>query len=480
MFQTLKARRTNTGESAYVVQSSGIPFEKDKVKKPRACAFCKLKKLKCVADGDSCVKCSKQGLECSYRNAATSSPSSSRRPSRCKTETRTLPPTGHKGGPPEPLTDNSPSDIIDQGIARSSLDSTPALPDLEASAGSSTTPNNEYHSVHGDLEFSGIFSSPGCLDGDVNIDLWEEFCSQVNVGISMPVDLTANGTTDCRAHATKLPSTHTPALPHIISLDPSHSAGREARDNEPAVPFPLPQHDSSASPEPITPKRHPGRESRPSAATQFPDISSALAVAPTDYSRIERCEMIRQGPPPISCRCLEQLMSANEAMQVKLVWTASAHTESAVNMDDMLQCQKDMLASCGNLLACHACSLRSGYVMLVVSMCREMISAITDLGAIILYDSQHGSRKRTRSEAADGSWASIQRVNTSVWRLDDQDEMAVIKSLIRIRIARLGNLITRLESVVQTHHHNYGWIVSALRQNILEKIDPIESEINKI
>ncbi|KAI0182865.1 hypothetical protein EV127DRAFT_475586 [Xylaria flabelliformis] len=461
MFQTLKARRTNTGESAYVVQSSGIPFEKDKTKKPRACAFCKLKK----------------GLECSYRNAATSSPSSSRQLSRCKTETRTLPPTGHKGGPPEPLTDNSPSDIIDQGIARSSLDSTPALPDLEASAGSSTTPNNEYHSVHGDLEFSGIFSSPGCLDGDVNIDLWEEFCSQVNVGISVPVDLTANGTTDC---ATKFPSTHTPALPHIISLDPSHSAGREARDNEAAVPFPLTQHDSSASPEPITPKRHPGRESRPSAATQFPDISSALAVAPTDYSRIERCEMIRQGPPPVSCRCLEQLMSANEAMQVKLVWTASAHTESAVNMDDMLQCQKDMLASCGNLLACHDCSLRSGYVMLVVSMCREMISAITDLSTMILHNSQHGSRKRTHSEAANKSWASIQRVNTSVWRLDDQDEIAVIKSLIRIRIARLGNLITRLESVVQTHHYNYGWIVSALRQNILEKIDPIESEINEI
>ncbi|KAI0866437.1 hypothetical protein F4860DRAFT_499815 [Xylaria cubensis] len=450
MFQTLKARRSNTGESAYVVQSSCLPFEKDKGKKPRACAFCKLKKLKCVIEGDSCAKCLKQGLECSYRSMnakknITSSPSSSRRLSHSKHELRALPPTNNTSSTPEPT----------------------------SVVGSSTATSVASLSVHGDPALSEGFSVSEFFDGDINLDFLDLPHDGMN-GCDTPMYLNSNDMTDCHHDATGFTPMHTSAPSHIIPPSPPHDGIESPRDDIPMAPYPSGQHTPSASSGSISWKPSPSMAPRPPPSAQLYNIPSPQAI-PSEQSRVEQQ---REPSSPhtcnVSCCCLERLMSANEAMQVKLVWVTSADTGSAVSVDDMLQCQKDMLASCGDLLECLICTLRSDYIMLVVSMCREMITAIIDLSAMIASDGQHQSRKRSCSEATDGSWSSVQRVNAGVWRLDDQDEMVVIKSLIRIRVTRLRNLIARLEAVVKTHHPDYEWIVRALGQTVPQKLAPIE------
>ncbi|KAI8631480.1 hypothetical protein F5Y19DRAFT_493385 [Xylariaceae sp. FL1651] len=483
MFQTLKARRTNTGESAYVVQSSGLPFEKDKGKKPRACTLCKLKKLKCVIEGNSCVKCMKQGIECSYRSMATkntpSAPSSSRGPSSSKTERRALPHTSTKDGTPKSSASSSPSNPLDRRTADSTPDSTPALSVQGETAETSTTASNASLSIHDEPLFSEAFPFSDLLGGSINFDFWSLSNDGMEVGAT-PIYLATNDTTDCHPDVTSFPPIHTSGSSHRILPSSPRGSSNSSKDDRPIIPITSRQHSPDISIESISWKHDPIREPRLSPLAQFSNISSPHAASLAEHSETERCEIIPPHPPPASCRCLEQLMSANEAMQVKLVWGTSAQAGSAVSVDDMLQCQKDMLASCGTLLECNICSLRSDYVMLVVSMCREMMNGIMDLSAMIIPNSQHGSRKRAFSEANDGTLASFQRVNAGGWRLDDQDEMAVIKSLIGIRITRLRSLIARLEKAVNTHHSDYEWIVNALRQIVTEKVASIELEINEI
>lgn len=178
-------------------------------------------------------------------------------------------------------------------------------------------------------------------------------------------------------------------------------------------------------------------------------------------------------PPATACHCLEQLMGANEDMQVKLVWGAYPPSGRSVSVDDMLQCQKDILVSCETLLECKRCSLRSDYVMLIVSMCHEMMNGIGDLSAILLPGSQRGSSKRQRSESDGGRKRGLK---AGGWRLDDEDELQVIKSLIGIRITRLESLISLLEKSVKAHHSGYEWVIRALRQSITERIAAMRSE----
>ncbi|KAI0543720.1 hypothetical protein F4679DRAFT_83452 [Xylaria curta] len=468
MFQTLKARRSNTGESAYVVQSSCLPSEKDKGKKPRACAFCKLKKLKCLIEGDSCAKCLKQGLECSYRSTnakknTPSSPSSSRRLSRSKHELRALSPTNNTSSTPEPVSHTSPSSPFGGRTAGSFPEITPALPTQGTVAGSSTATSV--------ASLSG-FSVSEFFDGDINLDFLDIPHDGVN-GCDTPMYLTSNDMTDCHLDATGFTPMHTSAPSHLTPPSPLHDGIESPGDDIPMAPYPSGQHTPSASSGSVGWKPSPVMAPRPPPLAQLSNIPSSQAI-PSEQSRVEQREPGSPHTRTVSCRCLERVMSANEAMQVKLVWVTSADTGSAVSVDDTLQCQKDMLASCGDLLECLICTLRSDYIMLVVSMCREMIAAIIDLSATIASDGQHRSRKRSCSEATDGSWTSVQRVNAGVWRLDDQDEMVVIKSLIRIRVTRLRNLIARLEAVVKTHHPDYEWIVRALGQTVPQKLVPIE------
>jgi hypothetical protein len=219
------------------------------------------------------------------------------------------------------------------------------------------------------------------------------------------------------------------------------------------------------------------QEPQASTPAQSSEITSQGEVPFTEVSGAEAREAKSPQPLPTACHCLDQIMGANETMQVKLVWGGSSRKGPTVSADDMLHCQKDILASCETLLECSRCSLRSDYVMLIVSMCHEMMNGIGDLDAMTLPGSQYEGSKRSRSDASGGKLTSVKRgLKAGGWRLDDEDEMQVMRCLIGIRITRLGSLITQLEKAVNANHSAYEWIVRALRQVITEKIVAIGSE----
>ncbi|KAJ8130146.1 hypothetical protein O1611_g3486 [Lasiodiplodia mahajangana] len=450
MFQTLKARRNNAGESAYVVQSSGIPFEKNKGKQ-RACTFCKLKKLKCVAEGDSCMKCLKQGLECSYRTAAKPDGASDSKSSKgaSKPEGKAQPPTDKEAEIPEQSADSDLSITVSSTVASTS-DSTPS------------TSDQSDPSFPEDLSFADL------LGNELAFDFWSiSNDSGMDLGdTSMCLTSNDGGENSCEAIA--FPRINLSKSNHDLPL--RYSRGDDNGDGE--VPEGSSQITSTPLPEPLSwePIMIPEMQMLP-----LDDEPSGSGVAFSAMPGIELQETETASPQPSStgCPCLEKLMGANEDMQVKLVWGAYPLNGVTVSVDDMLQCQKDILVSCETLLECKKCSLRSDYVMLIVSMCHEMMNGIGDLSAMLLPGSERASSKRSRSESDGGRKRGLK---AGGWRLDDEDEIQVIKSLIGIRITRLGSLISLLEKAVKANHPAYEWVIRALRQSITERIATIGSE----
>ncbi|KAI0458268.1 hypothetical protein F5B21DRAFT_519459 [Xylaria acuta] len=463
MFQTLKARRSNTGESAYVVQSAGMPFEKNKGKKQRACTLCKLKKLKCVlAEGEkleSCVKCLKQGIECSYRSATKSDASSTSKSSKgaSKSENKAPSSTDKPVEIPKPSTDDNLSITVrDTAASTLSPTSTPPI------------------SGHGDPALSEEFSFAGLLESEIPFDFWS---LSNDGGMDMgdaPIYLAANDGGENNGEVAAFPRIH-PSKPSQDFLLGYSRVGGSGPGEGPAVPGgssnTTPQTTSTPITEPLSWELIP--------EIQTPSLGNPSEVEPpggVGFSAIPGSGLPEtMSPQPLStaCHCLEKLMGANEDMQVKLVWGGYPLNGVTVSVDDMLQCQKDILVSCETLLECKKCSLRSDYVMLVVSMCHEMMNGIADLSTMLLPGSQSGSSKRTRSESDGGRKRGLK---AGGWRLDDDDEIQVIKSLIGIRITRLGSLISLLETAVNTHHPAYEWVIRALRQSITERIATIGSE----
>ena len=169
------------------------------------------------------------------------------------------------------------------------------------------------------------------------------------------------------------------------------------------------------------------------------------------------------------CTCLDRTLSIFEKVQIKL---GGIRNGPSVSINDMLQCQKDMLASCEQLLECEKCSSRSEYVMLVVSMCNKMLASIEDMDALISPEFTRGvlQREPARSQhqltQADPLEEIVQAGSNSEhrlisnhnrglqmvgWRLDDEDETQVMRSLLGVRIARLGSVIGMLEMAVNAN-----------------------------
>ncbi|RYC65906.1 hypothetical protein CHU98_g343 [Xylaria longipes] len=461
MFQTLKARRSNTGESAYVVQSSGMPFEKNKGKKQRACTLCKLKKLKCVlAEGEkpeSCVKCLKQGIECSYRNTTKSDTISTSKSSKgaSKYEIKAASSTDKPVDIPKRSTDGNPSSIKAHDTAASSPTSTPFI------------------SGHSDPTISEDFSFADLLESEIPFDFW----SLPNDGSNdAPFYLAANDGGDKSCEATSFPRIHPSKPSHDFLMGYSRVGDGGPREG-PAIP----EGSSETTPQtPSIPITEPlSWEPNLTPEMQTPSLGDPSKAEPLNgagYAAVPASGLPEtMSPQPVSteCHCLEKLMGANEDMQVKLVWGAYPFNGVTVSVDDMLQCQKDILISCEMLLECKTCSLRSDYVMLVVSMCHEMMNGIADLNTMLLPGSQSGSSKRTRSESDGGRKRGLK---AGGWRLDDDDEIQLIRSLIGIRITKLSSLISLLGTAVNTHHPAYEWVIRALRQSITERIATIGSE----
>lgn len=159
------------------------------------------------------------------------------------------------------------------------------------------------------------------------------------------------------------------------------------------------------------------------------------------------------------CFCVDLVLAANATMLVKSVWGISLNCFSTSSIDDMFQCQKNVLTSCETLLGCSKCSLRSDYVVLVISMCREMVSCVKVLESITSPETQSGSSEKPNLD-------SKANLEAGGWRLDDEDEIEIIRHLIKVRITKLRKLIDQLEHIVTANYASYTWVVGSLKQNL--------------
>lgn len=165
------------------------------------------------------------------------------------------------------------------------------------------------------------------------------------------------------------------------------------------------------------------------------------------------------------CFCTDLVISANTTMQVRLVWTSWLNGSSTSSIEDILQCQKHVLASCDTFFKCKRCSLKPDYVVLVISMCREMVDGVKALEHITSPETLRSRRHHLSSDAS-----SKPRLEAGGWQLDDDDEIEIIRHLIQVRITKLRKLVSGLEQIVNANHVSYGWMVGNLRKSLDEKL----------
>ncbi|KAF2964183.1 hypothetical protein GQX73_g9402 [Xylaria multiplex] len=160
-----------------------------------------------------------------------------------------------------------------------------------------------------------------------------------------------------------------------------------------------------------------------------------------------------------SCSCFLQAVSTYEAIEVA-VW---GQNELWRNADDMLRYQKKALIECEELLECRRCTTQSAYTMLLLSMCRRILTTLSDLchgtswgGSDTSTDSSHGPEDRKRRKCDDGDVIDDSRsrgygISIRNRQLDDDDEHLVLQSLLTARVARLGRLLGTLDKIVSEH-----------------------------
>ncbi|KAL6796263.1 hypothetical protein GGI42DRAFT_356403 [Trichoderma sp. SZMC 28013] len=352
MFQTLKVQNRGLGDLEYIVRSSIPASNKAKTKKQPACTRCKMKKLKCIIDADSCEKCIERGVRCSYRV------------------------TGEPGN----RNSQSPDHHMAEIDMSTSSDGTLAY----NKTSSYNTSSQSGASFNGSSDSSP--PSVGKADASLSINGDEDHYSAfIDPAMGTPqfmADLTA----------------WTPSLDQEVCT--------VARDRLPEA-------------------------SLKGGELQGFDI----------------------------CFCVDLVLAANATMLVKSVWGISLNCFSTSSIDDMFQCQKNVLTSCETLLGCSKCSLRSDYVVLVISMCREMVSCVKVLESITSPETQSGSSEKPNLD-------SKANLEAGGWRLDDEDEIEIIRHLIKVRITKLRKLIDQLEHIVTANYASYTWVVGSLKQNL--------------
>ncbi|KAJ8131375.1 hypothetical protein O1611_g2250 [Lasiodiplodia mahajangana] len=162
-----------------------------------------------------------------------------------------------------------------------------------------------------------------------------------------------------------------------------------------------------------------------------------------------------------SCSCFSQAVSTYEAIEVA-VW---GQNDLWRNADDMLRYQKKALIECEELLECRRCTTQSAYTMLLLSMCRRILTTLGDLchgpsswaGSDTVTNLEQGPEEKRRKYADDSEGADESRnrgygISIRNRQLDDDDEHLVLQSLLTARVARLGRLLSALDKVVSEHN----------------------------
>lgn len=161
------------------------------------------------------------------------------------------------------------------------------------------------------------------------------------------------------------------------------------------------------------------------------------------------------------CFCVDLVPAANATMLVKSVWGTSLNCFSTSSIDDMFHCQKNVLTSYETLLGCSKCSLRSDYVVLVISMCGEMVSCVKALEVITSPETQNGSSEKPN---LDSEFSSKANLEAGSWRLERMRLRSL--DICKVRTTKLRKLIGQLEHIVTANYASYTWVIGSLKQNL--------------
>lgn len=178
-------------------------------------------------------------------------------------------------------------------------------------------------------------------------------------------------------------------------------------------------------------------------------------------------------PPPTSSTCesiqfcytclakatktLEAIEAASWALREKVDYT-----------NEMLHEQKRAMIECKDLLCCQKCVTQPAYIMLVLSICGKILGTLEALCCGIPTAGKDGSadepcpnpkRRWTGRDSGSGSEFSSHGYRQPIYgygnrktQLDNEDELLVLQSLLRARVAKLDGLLGRLHVFITEHN----------------------------
>ncbi|OBS23242.1 hypothetical protein FPOA_03795 [Fusarium poae] len=222
-------------------------------------------------------------------------------------------------------------------------------------------------------------------------------------------------------------------------------------------------------------------------------------------------------PATSSCGCMMTAVTIYEALQVQLVWgdpiagpstTSSPKSSSAgssyssgpswsdsasgsayssptslITQQTILKRQKTVLLRCDSLTRCGTCWSRPDFVMLIITICDRILTSLEAVerfvctkndddmntvscnGNAAAVDIQATLTSSSRSDQSLSASSNGLQSGVGAWQIDDEDEQELVISLIKSRVARLGNLINIAEGTISAN----GWpwherLVQALRK----------------
>ncbi|KAJ3578292.1 hypothetical protein NPX13_g2276 [Xylaria arbuscula] len=167
------------------------------------------------------------------------------------------------------------------------------------------------------------------------------------------------------------------------------------------------------------------------------------------------------------CFCYSYAIATFDNIQTKLVW--KPHKK----ISELLQCQKQSLSECENLLTCKSCTSQSKYITLIIVMCEDLLASMEGGCRIQSWcrqwdgvelsepwneiekndDRQQGERrdKVVGEETSVRPGEDSNKVVIGRWQLDSDDQLSVIQGLISTRVVRLSNLVTKLGGIANEH-----------------------------
>ncbi|KAE8155901.1 hypothetical protein BDV40DRAFT_282569 [Aspergillus tamarii] len=151
-----------------------------------------------------------------------------------------------------------------------------------------------------------------------------------------------------------------------------------------------------------------------------------------------------------TCDCATKTLLAFEAVQTDCY---NDNQPPAI-----LQAQKEAISICTRLLNCKGCSRRSELIMLVMAICRTLLHGVESLLPRCSFELRRDDWITTNKDSTISG-----NIRIGSWRLDNEDEFEVIRSLLTTRMTRLDTLIHQVKRVV----HINNWLA---HQKIVHEI----------